>query len=96
MTRRAVKKIIYDELLNINLDRLDLIVRKKIIKRLLNVIVPIACLEWVNKPNPAFAGKTPRDMILSGNYKPLLEMLSHLKSGEPSLKPRLGGVLLLD
>jgi hypothetical protein len=40
-------------------------------------------LLWFNTPNPAFDGRSPKQLLEAGKTAPLLRMLFKLESGEP-------------
>jgi len=58
--------------------------RKRITEALSKVIKNEAIEDWLNKANNAFEGRTPIELIESGEIDRLWRMIYFLESGEPS------------
>lgn len=52
--------------------------------KLEEIIKPADLDEWMGKPNPAFGGKTPTQLLQDGEADKLWDMAYRLESGEPS------------
>ena len=54
------------------------------INRLNTMVRMKAIVEWLKKPNMMFDGRTPQELLDSGEFGPLYRMLYYLESGDPS------------
>lgn len=57
---------------------------RELMSRIESVVRKEALPEWLAKPNPAFGGKSPNELIESRRLHPLWTMLYRVESGEPS------------
>ena len=57
---------------------------QRLLRGLKRVVRAKSILPWLQKPNPAFGGRMPIQLLEAGEYEPLERMIFYLESGVPS------------
>ena len=63
--------------------RIRLTELQRLLAALSAIVEPVALEDWLQKPNPAFQGSTPLQVVERGEMDRLWRMLYELGSGEP-------------
>ncbi|MDB6064080.1 MAG: hypothetical protein JWR26_288 [Pedosphaera sp.] len=63
--------------------RIRLTELERLLKGLSQIVKPVGLEAWLQRPNPAFQGSTPLQVVERGEMDRLWRMLYELGSGEP-------------